>query len=100
MRRVWSARSERFCSTCTTLARRCEREARANLRPFDERVWPLHHEAEQPQSTLFGVADEDVPSVALETETGDVIVFTETVFHSAYYSKIGSNPPDVRGNSP
>ena len=38
---------------------------------------------------FFGVADEDVPCVALETEPGDVIVFTERVFHSAYGSKIG-----------
>ena len=58
-------------------------------RPFGDRVHPLSHEADEPQSMFFGVADEDVPCVALETDPGDVIVFTERVFHSAYGSKIG-----------
>ena len=49
----------------------------SHRRPFGERVWPLYHEADQPQTMLFGVADEDVPCVALETEPGDAIVFTE-----------------------
>ena len=58
-------------------------------RPFGDRVHPLYHEADEPQSMFFGVADEDVPCVALDSEPGDVIVFTERVFHSAYGSKIG-----------
>ena len=57
--------------------------------PFADRVRPLYHEADEPQTMLFGVADEDVPCVALETDPGDVIVFTEHVVHSAYGSKIG-----------
>ena len=38
---------------------------------------------------FFGIADEDVPCVALDSDPGDVIVFTEPVFHSAYGSKKG-----------
>ena len=58
-------------------------------RPFADRVRPLRHEADKPQSMSFGVVDKDVPCVALESEPGDVLVFTERVFHSAYGSKIG-----------
>lgn len=61
----------------------------SHRRPFADQCWPLYHEADEPQSMLFGVADEDVPCVALETVPGDVIVFTEPVFHSAYGSKSG-----------
>ena len=61
----------------------------SHRRPFADRVRPLQHEADKPQTMQFGVADEDVPCVALESEPGDVIVFTERVFHSAYGSKIG-----------
>jgi hypothetical protein len=57
--------------------------------PFGDRVHPLFREPDEPQSMFFGVADEDVPCVALESEPGDVIVFTERAFHSAYGSKIG-----------
>ena len=58
-------------------------------RPFGDRVHPLQHEADESQTMVFGIPDEDVPCVALETDPGDVIVFTESVMHSAYGSKIG-----------
>ena len=57
--------------------------------PYADHIRPLSREADEPQTMLFGVADEDVPCVALESEPGDVIVFTERVYHSAYGSKIG-----------
>ena len=61
----------------------------SHRRPYVDHLRPLRHEADEPQSMAFGVADEDVPCVALENEPGDVIVFTERVFHSACGSNIG-----------
>ena len=61
----------------------------SHRRPFGGDLAPIYHEADQPQSMVFGVADEDIPSVALESDPGDVIVFTEPVFHGAFGSKIG-----------
>ena len=57
--------------------------------PFAHLLQPLYREADEPQSMSFGVADENVPCIALETEPGDIIVFTEPVFHSSFGSKIG-----------
>lgn len=57
-------------------------------RPFGERVKP-QQTGEDRGSMPFGVAQEDVPCVPLESEPGDVIVFTEHVFHSAFGSKKG-----------
>ena len=61
----------------------------SHRRPFGSDLAPIYHEADQPQPMVFGVADEDIPSVALESDPGDVIVFTEPVFHGAFGSKIG-----------
>lgn len=61
----------------------------SHRRPLADHLRPLYHEADEPQSMLLGIADEDVRCVALETEPGDVIVFTKRVFHNAYGSKIG-----------
>ena len=61
----------------------------SHRRPFSDDLAPIYHEAGQPQSMVFGVADEDIPSVALESDPGDVIVFTEPVYHSAFGSGIG-----------
>ena len=61
----------------------------SHRRPYVDHLRALSHAADEPQTMLFGVADEDVPCVALESEPGDVIVFTERVFHGAYGSKIG-----------
>ena len=57
--------------------------------PLAHVLQPLYHEADEPQSMFFGIADEDVPCVTLDSEPGDVIVFTEPVLHSAYGSKKG-----------
>ena len=73
----------------------------SHLRSFGDFVRPLFREETEPDLKHFGVADEEVPCVALESEPGDVIVFTEPVFHSAFGSGIpriqitveyGSNP--------
>ena len=57
-------------------------------RPFGERVRPQQN-LDDRHAMPFGVAQEDVPCVALESEPGDVIVFTERVFHSSFGSKKG-----------
>ena len=57
-------------------------------RPFGERVKPQQNPDDR-NAMPFGVAQEDVPCVALESEPGDVIVFSERVFHSAFGSKKG-----------
>ena len=61
----------------------------SHLAPLAHSLQPLYHEADEPQPMFFGVPDEDVPCVALESEPGDVIAFTENVFHAAYGSKMG-----------
>ena len=57
-------------------------------RPFGEQVWPQQNINDR-DAMPFGVAQEDIPCVALESVPGDVIVFTEHVFHSAFGSKKG-----------
>ena len=57
--------------------------------PLSHHLQQIHREADEPQSMFFDVTDEDIPCVALETEPGDIIVFTEPVFHSAFGSTIG-----------
>lgn len=57
-------------------------------RPFGERVRPQQN-LDDRDAMPFGVAQEEVPCVALESEPGDVIVFTERVFHAAFGSKKG-----------
>ena len=57
-------------------------------RPFGERVRPQQN-LDDRNATPFGVAQEDVPCVALNSEPGDVIVFSERVFHSAFGNKGG-----------
>ena len=39
--------------------------------------------------TPFGISPEHIPCVALETEPGDAVVFTESVFHASFGSKAG-----------
>ena len=61
----------------------------SHRQPLADHLKPLSREADEPQTMFFGIADQDIPCVALETDPGDVIVFTERVYHSAYGSKIG-----------
>ena len=57
-------------------------------RPFGEQIRPQQNHEDR-NAEPFGVSQEDVPCIALESEPGDVIVFTERVFHSAFGSKMG-----------
>jgi len=59
-----------------------------HLRPFGQHVWPQQN-LNNRDAKPFGVSQEDVPSVPLESEPGDVIVFTERVLHSAFGGKKG-----------
>ena len=61
----------------------------SHRQPLADHLKPLSREADEPQTMFFGIADQDIPCVALETDPGDVIVFTERVYYSAYGSKIG-----------
>jgi ectoine hydroxylase-related dioxygenase (phytanoyl-CoA dioxygenase family) len=42
-----------------------------------------------PDHEAFGLRGPDVPCVALDSEPGDVIVFTESTFHSSFGSNTG-----------
>ena len=49
----------------------------------------LLREDDDPATAAFGVQAELIPSVALESEPGDVIVFTGSVYHGSFGSKAG-----------
>ncbi len=42
-----------------------------------------------PDGSVFGMRPDEIPSVALETEPGDVLVFTEGVIHGAFGGGVG-----------
>ena len=42
-----------------------------------------------PEARLFGMRPEEIPSMALETEPGDVLVFTEGIIHGAFGGGVG-----------
>ena len=60
-------------------------------RPFGDLIKPqdLGQGPDGRESNPFGVAQEDVPCVSLQSEPGDVIVFTERLFHSSFGGKKG-----------
>ena len=55
--------------------------------PFSDLLSPLSNDGEDPTAAPFGVAATEVPCVALATEPGDVIVFTESVYHASFGGK-------------
>ena len=58
----------------------------SHRRPFSEHLQVLMgHHSEMP----FGVSGAELPGVALECEPGDIIVFTERVFHAAFGGETG-----------
>ena len=48
---------------------------------------PLWRQNDDPNYLAFGLKGEDIPSVSLETELGDLVVFTESVYHASFGSK-------------
>ena len=55
--------------------------------PFSDHLCPLSSQGEDPTSAPFGVTGPQVPCVALDSEPGDVIVFTESVYHASFGGK-------------
>jgi len=56
-------------------------------RQFAERLSPLWDLNDDPTSSVFGITATDVPCVSLDTEPGDALVFTESVYHSSFGGK-------------
>ena len=59
----------------------------SHRKPFSDLLQPLGDQKEGPASRPFGVSGPEVPCVALESEPGDVLVFTESVFHASFGGK-------------
>ena len=53
-------------------------------RPFADRLQVLWEQYDDASVQPFGVSGADMPAVALESQPGDVAVFTENVFHGAF----------------
>lgn len=51
---------------------------------FAEHLSPLLSQREDPTAAPFGDVGPDVPCVALESEPGDVVIFTESVYHASF----------------
>ena len=72
----------------------------SHRRPFADRLYPLWSQEEDPTHAPFGVVGTEVPSVWLASQPGDVIVFTERVYHASFggkarlqlTSQYGANP--------
>ena len=57
--------------------------------PLFESLASLKPQFDDPSTTPLGVVGPDVPSVALESEPGDLVVFLEEVCHAAFGGRIG-----------
>ena len=49
----------------------------------------LRRQDSDPDFRPFGVRPDEIPAVALETEPGDVLIFTERIFHGAFGGGVG-----------
>ena len=49
----------------------------------------LRGRSTNPDETYFGVSPDKIPSVSLETNPGDVIIFTEQIIHGAFGGGVG-----------
>ena len=56
----------------------------SHRRPFADHLSELWSGYDDPTSMPFGVMAPEVPCVALEAEPGDVLVFTESVYHASF----------------
>ena len=56
-------------------------------RPYADNLEPLWRQQDDPSNMTFGFAGKDIPCVPLESEPGDVVVFTESVYHASFGSK-------------
>lgn len=63
--------------------------------PLAKRLQVLSDQHDDPSLQPFGVSGADMPAVALESRPGDVVVFTENVFHGAFGGSPGRHQLEV-----
>ena len=56
---------------------------------FAERLAPISHRIDDDDVQVFGVSQPEVPAFVVETEPGDVLVFTEDTYHGAWGGRPG-----------
>ena len=61
----------------------------SHRQPFHEILAPLRSEPPVANLNQFGVSPSDTPSVALESNPGDVVIFTESLWHGSFGGKTG-----------
>ena len=59
----------------------------SHKRPFADHLQGLWGEEGDPGYEAFGAASTELPCVVLESEPGDVVVFTESVYHGSFGGK-------------
>ena len=72
----------------------------SHRRPFADRLASLWGEEDDPGDRAFGTASNELPCAVLESEPGDVVVFTESVYHGSFggtarmqlTAQFGANP--------
>jgi len=61
----------------------------SHRRPFADHLQILKQQHDDPTNEPFGVSGPDTPCVPLESQPGDVVVFTENTFHAAFGGETG-----------
>tara|TARA_Y100000590_G_scaffold280583_1_gene315234 strand:+ start:1185 stop:1976 length:792 start_codon:yes stop_codon:yes gene_type:complete len=56
----------------------------SHKRPFADNLAQLWGQQEDPEYTPFGVVGTDIPCVYLRSKPGDIVVFTESVYHASF----------------
>lgn len=56
----------------------------SHRRPFADRLQAMKEQNADPSAMPYGVTGADTPAAALESQPGDVVVFTENAFHAAF----------------
>ena len=72
----------------------------SHRRPFADHLQGLWSEDDDPGHKAFGTSSTELPCVVLESEPGDVVVFTESVYHGSFggtarmqlTAQFGANP--------
>lgn len=56
---------------------------------FAHRLNPIRNRIDNPKQRVFGVMQKEIPAYVAETFPGDILVFTEDVFHSSFGGRPG-----------
>ena len=56
----------------------------SHRRPFADHLSVMWSEEDGPAGAPFGVPAPEVPCIALESEPGDIVLFTESVYHASF----------------